>query len=532
MIEAELPDGTILEFPDGTDQAVIQRVVRQQLGVEDEQAVAQPALDQEGVGMDILKSGVAGTIKGAVGGLSIPEMAARGILRTGQEALQYAGFDVGEDIPVLDTYTGAAGEYLFPKAYEYQPQRKGTQILGTAAEFVGGGGGLGAAAKGVRAAAAQAGKAQSRTARVASAIDEAGTTAKGAAYGAVAGSASEAAGQAMEGSGLEGVARVGAALFAPSAAASVVNTASKSVKALAGKNLKAPSTQTIEQERKLRFQELDDDGFVIPATDVDDMIDKAIAAGRANKADARLDDAFNEASKKLEEFRGKDMPLSLWHSLSRKLGEIHDPSRPHVLAMMKAMDDKLDDFPESAKLSAAKDLYKKESKVKALEEALKKAKDATSVSGSGGNKVNNFRRAVLNVMNDRKQGRFFSDTERAAMQRIVDGSIGENMMRLVGKMAPSGNGLMTYLNFVTAAVQPAFLIPTLGAMGIKSLSERNISKAVKELRDMLAVGGVPREAVTRDTVLELLGAQGMVPSMVSGTQSSVPTLVSPMQGGQ
>ncbi len=34
-IEAELPDGTVLEFPDGTDQAVIQRVVRQQLGVGD-----------------------------------------------------------------------------------------------------------------------------------------------------------------------------------------------------------------------------------------------------------------------------------------------------------------------------------------------------------------------------------------------------------------------------------------------------------------------------------------------------------------
>lgn len=33
MIEAELPDGTILEFPDGTDQAVIQKVVKQRLGV-------------------------------------------------------------------------------------------------------------------------------------------------------------------------------------------------------------------------------------------------------------------------------------------------------------------------------------------------------------------------------------------------------------------------------------------------------------------------------------------------------------------
>ena len=33
MIEAELPDGTILEFPDGTDRSVIQRVVKERLGV-------------------------------------------------------------------------------------------------------------------------------------------------------------------------------------------------------------------------------------------------------------------------------------------------------------------------------------------------------------------------------------------------------------------------------------------------------------------------------------------------------------------
>ncbi|MBN9410829.1 MAG: hypothetical protein J0H69_16910 [Burkholderiales bacterium] len=33
MIEAELPDGTVLEFPEGTGQDVIQRVVRQRMGV-------------------------------------------------------------------------------------------------------------------------------------------------------------------------------------------------------------------------------------------------------------------------------------------------------------------------------------------------------------------------------------------------------------------------------------------------------------------------------------------------------------------
>jgi hypothetical protein len=33
MIRAELPNGRVLEFPDGTDDAVIDLVVRQELGV-------------------------------------------------------------------------------------------------------------------------------------------------------------------------------------------------------------------------------------------------------------------------------------------------------------------------------------------------------------------------------------------------------------------------------------------------------------------------------------------------------------------
>lgn len=39
MIEAELPDGTVLEFPEGTSQEVIQKVVRQRLGVQPEPSV-------------------------------------------------------------------------------------------------------------------------------------------------------------------------------------------------------------------------------------------------------------------------------------------------------------------------------------------------------------------------------------------------------------------------------------------------------------------------------------------------------------
>ena len=46
MIEAELPDGTVLEFPEGTSQDVIQRVVKQRIGAV-QQPAASPAQPQQ-----------------------------------------------------------------------------------------------------------------------------------------------------------------------------------------------------------------------------------------------------------------------------------------------------------------------------------------------------------------------------------------------------------------------------------------------------------------------------------------------------
>lgn len=46
MIEAELPDGTVLEFPEGTSQDVIQRAVQNRLGVKTQQKTSSPTFGQ------------------------------------------------------------------------------------------------------------------------------------------------------------------------------------------------------------------------------------------------------------------------------------------------------------------------------------------------------------------------------------------------------------------------------------------------------------------------------------------------------
>ena len=252
------------------------------------------------------------------------------------------------------------------------------------------------------------------------------------------------------------------------------------------------------------------------------MIDNAINAAKREGADPRLHDSFNSAVSKLEQFRGQRMKLSTFNELQKALSGMVDKKSPHVLTMLKSMDNSLQKVPAvgtqtkaAERLQNAKDLYKRTIKVETLERALKKAQERTDVSGSGGNKQNNFRRAIANSLNDKRVADILTDTERAAMERIISGGFGDNFMRLVGKMAPSGNGLMTYLNFTSAvAINPMLLGVSLGTAGVKAISDRKIDKAVKQLRDMLAGAGVPKEAITRDIVRELLGAQGGVPSVL------------------
>ena len=520
MIEAELPNGTILEFPEGTDTAVIQRVVKQQLGVQESEP-------EQGDG-NLAKSALSGVIKGAVGVASLPEMAGRAILRGGPEGIEgVTGLDIGEDISIGNTLTGRLGEAAFKKAYDYEPETGLGQVVQTVGEFGAGGGVLGLGGKALaKAAAGSASRAGQAAQKAGAAVADAGLTKSGQAMSAVAAVGSEAGGELMEGTGLEGFGEFAGALIAPTQAVKAANAAAsfsnKTKNFLAGKNATAPTTQSLKQEHTLAYNELDKGGFSIAANTVDDMIDNAITAAKREGADPRLHDSFNSAVSKLEQFRGQRMKLSTFNELTKALSGMVDKKSPHVLTMLKSMDNSLQKVPAvgtqtkaAERLQNAKDLYKRTIKVETLERALKKAQERTDVSGSGGNKQNNFRRAIANSLNDKRVADIWTDTERAAMERIISGGFGDNFMRLVGKMAPSGNGLMTYLNFTSAvAINPMLLGVSLGTAGVKALSDRKIDKAVKQLRDMLAGAGVPKEAITRDIVRELLGAQGGVPSVL------------------
>jgi len=90
------------------DQAAARQLVQAAIKARGEQA-PQDQIDTFGEkAEDVGRAAAAGAGRGVIGTLELPEMAGRGLLRLGQEGLQAMGYDVGEDIPVLDTATGRA----------------------------------------------------------------------------------------------------------------------------------------------------------------------------------------------------------------------------------------------------------------------------------------------------------------------------------------------------------------------------------------------------------------------------------------
>jgi hypothetical protein len=204
MIEIELFDGTVLEFPEGTSQDVIDKVAMQETQSR-RQAVLDERVSSAGeTAADVGKSLASGISRGVTGMLDIPSdifnlatgAAASGLERLGaNEEFTQALRGIGErGISGAGTARQLAAE-LTGGATEYQPQTTAGEYAGTVGEFLpgaalGGSGGMGRALL---------------------------------QYGVVPGLASEAAGQLTEGTSYEMPARLAASIAAPAAAQGVSN---------------------------------------------------------------------------------------------------------------------------------------------------------------------------------------------------------------------------------------------------------------------------------------------------------------------
>jgi hypothetical protein len=272
----------------------------------------------------------------------------------------------------------------------------------------------------------------------------------------------------------------------------------------------APSLEDLTTAKNAAYKAVDQSGEQFAPQAVNGFVDNLTAEMKA----ANINPARHpKAASMLEDIQTlRDQPMSLTQLdqlrqvIRRDVGNAPDAAEKFMGGkMIDALDGFIDTSPAaSATVKEARGLNTKVRKIEAVNEAVDHAKLMAGSSGSGGNVDNATRQALRRVF---EKTRNFTPEEQAALERIVVGSKGQNMLRQVGKLSPQGNGLMTALSIGGTMANPALGIPTAAGALSKVAADRITQNRVRELVDLIARGSETPEAKSAIQELSQIAAK-------------------------
>jgi hypothetical protein len=485
MTTVKLPNGGTAQFPDDMAPAAIEAVLQKQFG--GGQPTAKPgtreyadwARDQAMAGKELpqvsersakfmpemdsspLDPFVQGTTFGWGDEL-------RGAVQGGLAALQ--GGDFG------DTYARSVDDSR--QKLEYQ--RKTNPVGSFAAELAG------AIPTGMGLGGQLAGKGATVLPRVLSGAAVGG--AQGAVYGAGAAGDDDRAGGALFG-GATGAALGGA-----------IPAAAEGLKGLFGRvGAVMPEIDDLYRARDAAYAAVDNSGFRYTPKQFDDLVNDIYRRVGAGSIDPNPDGAHKMAINMLNRLNSRSAPLTLG-----QLDDLRKVIRRDVIdagskadahfgdIMLDAIDDFIDKSGGSDIIGAARTAHKTLRKSELLADAVERATLNAASSGSGGNIDNALRQQIKAILTNPSKARSFTQAEKDAMRKIVEGGgPTQALLRLVGKLSPSGNGLMAALGIGATAANPALAIPIGLGIGAKGLADNATKSGVRALERAVRTGASP-----------------------------------------
>jgi len=473
----------------------------------DEQGVTRyPNLQQveSGAFEDIVGAGLAGMARGVKGLAETPEMLGRAVIRGGQEVAQLAGAEVENEMPVLDTATGrgieaALSTFGGDKAMAYRGESTPAQFAGTIGEFVSPAGMLGGGKKLLTSAVA-------------------------------AGTASEAAGQATEGTAAEPYARAIGAIaggYSPAALAGIKN---KTVLAfeknaddlMTADALRKSKNAKYEYARKLGAEvKVDMDGFNSYMSNAVKNAPDDLFAGYTPGVDTHIDDALkvlsSRAGSTLNQSQMEAVRTSLKNIYARGKGSGEYAYDPRVGFIVDRLDEAMDQAPTGISGQKAQDAFKlardenrRFRKIEMFEDMMKKADLDASQVGASGSLVDKQRNAMRSIIKSPSRRAQFEPSEIQVMDAFVRGTIPEKVMRVLGKFSPTtGNPVTAFMNLGAIYFNPPLIAASLGAIAARSGASISASNQFKKVKDQI-VSGLPakqRKLITDKDIMILLGLQ-------------------------
>ncbi|UYQ70963.1 hypothetical protein OF122_12935 [Pelagibacterium flavum] len=257
-----------------------------------------------------------------------------------------------------------------------------------------------------------------------------------------------------------------------------------------------PEIDDLYRARDAAYNRVDQSGFRFTPQQVDDLFNDIYRRVGQEGIDAAPDGAHKAAVRMLERLNTRQGPMTL-----TQLDQLRQVIRRDVIdsgtkadgyfgrMMIDAIDDLIDSSGGSGVMGQARQAHQILRKSELLADALDRANLNAASSGSGGNIDNAIRQSIKRILLNKSQIRAFTEAERAAMRKIVEGNGSmQGFLRLVGKLSPSGNGLMAALGVGATAANPLMAIPVGAGMVARKLADRPTIGGAQALQQAVRTG--------------------------------------------
>lgn len=313
----------------------------------------------------------------------------------------------------------------------------------------------------------------------------------GAGQGAVYGG-----GAADDGDRAAGAAFGGATGFGVGAA---IPAAAEGFRALFGRaGAVMPEIDQLYQAKNAAYAKVDSAGFRYSPQQYDGLVNDIYRRVGAANIDPNPDGAHKMAINMLNRLNSRSAPMTLG-----QLDDLRKVIRRDVIdsgskadaffgdLMLDAIDDFIDGTGGSSIMEPARKAHQTLRKSELLADSLEKAYLNAASAGSGGNIDNALRQQIKAILTNPSKARSFTKAEKEAMRKIVEGGNMQGLLRLVGKLSPSGNGLMAALGIGATAANPAMAIPIGAGIVAKKAADGMTQGGVKALERAVRTGANP-----------------------------------------
>ncbi len=528
-IEIEAPDGTIVEFPDGTPRETMRAAMAKRFPstpAPQPAASPAPATPAPRTALEQLGLGTRAAVEG-LGGLAYQAAAAPQNLLSNIPGLGFLR-------------TGGLGDVL-TQAGLPQPRDAGERVMGSA--ISGAAGALTPIGAG-RAMMSAANPAAQRLAQVLSAAP-AQQVAMGTTGGIGAQVAQEAVGEesspaARAAAGVAGGLFGG---FAPAAAAGVARRTFGTVAPAAG----VPTAEETKVAAQRAYKAAEDAGVVFTPGAMrrvaDDVIERLSNFGY-NPANQPQTAAV---LKQLDGLQDNVVAFKGLENLRKQAGAIRTPTNPSDQTAARQIIAAIDDLVQNPRVGAslqdadvlsgpvaqaagaagdpkraaamiaeAREKWSRLMKHQEIQDAVVRAEANAAAAGSGSNLENTLRQALKSVLLDKQATRSFTADEKRALYQAVHGSLLQNTLRLLGKAAPTGavsGTLSGGAGLVLGGPAGAVAIPAGGYLA-KRAADQMERERVQRLQDLILSGGQARN-------LPPSPPRGNIPALINILQQGV-----------